>query len=106
MKVTVRKAYRVQFFVPRGTNTRAVEEIAVSLGDGGYTEHPNATGVWCFDAEPVRVIDVLCSGRSITQLLDFVQEVGHRYMTANPREKCFMAYVGGRVLTIEREGTQ
>ena len=40
--------------------------------------------------------------RHFTQTAQIVMQLGEEFLAANPNEQCFMAYVGGRVLTIER----
>lgn len=113
MKYTVTKAYRVQFFVPRGTDFTDVIDAAMELGNGGYTEHPNCAGVWTGPhphynvlEEPVRVIDVLCTGITKKLLEERVADAGVGFLHANPAEKVFMAYVGGSVLTMYQEEKQ
>ena len=113
MKYTVTKAYRVQFFVPRGTATTDVMDAAEELGKGGYTEHPNCAGVWTQDTppysiveEPVRVIDVLCTGMSKTAIFERVADAGAAFLMSNPAEQVFMAYVGGSVLTMNQGETE
>lgn len=107
MRVSVKRAIRVQLFIPRCRTTADVRRFLVALA-GGYTEHPNATGHWVnalglhFE-EPVRVFDAL-TDRPFFDVVRRVEALGRQFLLDNPGEQCFMAYVGGRVLTIEREG--
>lgn len=108
LRIQVERRVRVQLYIPRSVDrTAAARRFMLALA-GGYTEHPNAVGNWC-DAfgrpceEPVRVFDALvhCAyGAALERVVSF----GRAFMEDNPGEQCFMAYVGGRVLTIEREG--
>ena len=105
MRTELKRCVRVQVYVPRHSLVAALER-GLTEHFNGWTGHPNAVGTWAAPTgkvivEPVRVYESL-SLRHFTQTAQIVMQLGEEFLAANPNEQCFMAYVGGRVLTIER----
>lgn len=104
MITELKRAVHVRIYVPAGTNHTAMQESILRLV-GGYTAHPYAWGVWHDGtqdvSEPCKVLEVLWP--SLRRAFAEVQAIGQQFMQDNPQEKCFMAYVGRRMLTITRK---
>lgn len=104
MITEVKSVAHVRIYVPASTNHTAMQESILQLV-GGYTAHPNAWGVWHDGtqdvSEPCKVLEVLWP--SYSRAIKEVQAIGQQFMQDNPQEKCFMAYVGGQMLTITRK---
>lgn len=104
MITELKRVAHVRIYVPTGTEHTALQESILVLA-GGYTAHPNAWGVWNDGEqnvrEPCKVLEVLWP--SFRRAVLEVQALGQQFMQDNPQEKCFMAYVGGRQLTITRK---
>lgn len=104
MITELKRTVHVRIYVPTGAEHTALQESILRLV-GGYTVHPNAWGVW-HDGEkdvrePCKLLEVLWP--SASRAIAEVQALGQQFMQDNPQEKCFMAYVGGQMLTITRK---
>lgn len=104
MITELKRTVHARIYVPTCTEHTALQESILRLV-GGYTAHPNAWGVWNDGEkdvrEPCKVLEVLWP--SFSRAVLEVQAIGQQFMRDNPQEKCFMAYVGGQMLTITRK---
>ena len=106
LESAVSKCIRAHFYVPASLDVERFKRNLLHMA-GGYTVHPTAWGVWQDGAdkveEPVHVYEAVVTGKHFSYVLEHSQVAMAKLMYDNPKEKCAMAVVNGRCVTLTRK---
>ena len=104
----VAKCIRAFFYVPAHLDVGDMCDILMQLA-GGYTLHTTCWGMWKdpegqrIHGEHVHTYEVVVVGVPYTEVLATCKAALMALFDANPEEKCAMAVVNGRCVTLTRK---